>query len=157
MASLLQWQCHPFEAFCLDTLYEMLSLRDRVFVVEQQSIYGDLDGLDQCALHVCGRDSDGRLQAYARLIPPGHKYADAVAITRVVVEPGMRGRGIGQVLFREALQQCEHRFAGHAQKLSAQLTACGLYQAFGFTQVSDPYDDGGILHVDMLRTTTISA
>jgi len=151
MASLLQWQCHDFDGFTIFSLYEMLSLRDRVFVLEQQSIYGDLDGLDQGAWHISGRDCAGKLQAYARLVPPGQKYPDAVGITRVVVSPELRGRGIGQFLFRETLQQCERLFPGTCQKLSAQVSASGFYQAFGFIQISAPYDDGGILHVDMQR------
>jgi ElaA protein len=152
MASLLQWQCHDFDGFSLATLYEMLALRDRVFVLEQQSIYGDLDGLDQKAWHICGRDGNGRLLAYARLIAPGDKYPEAVAITRVVVDPLLRGRGIGKFLLGEALQQCQQQFAGVAQKLSAQVSAQHLYQALGFVVVSPPYDDGGILHLDMLRS-----
>lgn len=151
MASLLQWQCHDFEGFSLATLYEMLQLRDRVFVLEQQSIYGDLDGLDQKAWHICGRDGNGRLLAYARLIAPGDKYPDAVAITRVVVDPSLRGRGIGKFLLGEALQQSVQRFPAVAQKLSAQVSAQALYLGLGFELISAPYDDGGILHVDMLR------
>jgi len=155
MASLLQWQCHCFEEFTLFSLYEMLSLRDRVFVLEQQSIYGDLDGLDQLAWHIEGRDRAGTLMAYARLVPPGHKYSDAVAITRVVVSPGMRGSGIGRFLLGEALRQCETLFPGVPQKLSAQVTAVAFYQALGFAQTSAAYDDGGILHVDMLRDASV--
>jgi ElaA protein len=151
MASLLQWQGHHFRAFSLATLYEMLALRDRVFVLEQQSIYGDLDGLDQKAWHICGRDGNGVLQAYARLIAPGDKYPAAVAITRVVVEPALRGRGIGKVLLAESLAACQQQFPGVAQKLSAQVAAKELYQGFGFKVVSAPYDDGGILHLDMVR------
>jgi ElaA protein len=151
MASLLQWQCHAFDDFTPHTLYEMLRLRDQVFVLEQQSIYGDLDNLDQVALHLCGRDGAGRLIAYARLLAPGDKYDGACAITRVVVEPAARGTGIGRRLLAEALEQCASRFPGVAQKLSAQITAQDFYLSFGFRQVSEPYDDGGILHADMLR------
>ena len=35
--------------------------------------------------------------------------------------------------------------------LSAQTDAQALYESFGFGVVSEPYDDGGILHVDMRR------
>jgi ElaA protein len=151
MASLLQWQCHDFEAYSIFSLYEMLRLRDQVFVLEQQSIYGDLDGLDQVAWHISGRNSHGELLAYARLLAPEHKYPDAIAIGRVVVEPAVRGMGIGQLLMAEALQHCERLFPGLRQKLSSQLSAQGFYQSLGFRQTSTPYDDGGILHVDMVR------
>jgi ElaA protein len=151
MASLLRWQCHTFESFTPHTLYEMLRLRDQVFVLEQQSIYGDLDNLDQIALHLCGYDTGGCLRAYARLLGPGDKYDEACAITRVVVDPAWRGQGIGRQVVAQSLDACADRFPAVAQKLSAQLSALALYASFGFKQISEPYDDGGILHVDMLR------
>jgi len=35
-------------------------------------------------------------------------------------------------------------------KISAQVRAMGFYEKFDFRQVSKPYDDGGIKHVDMV-------
>ncbi len=151
MASLLQWQCHPFEGFSPLALYEMLQLRDRVFVVEQQSIYGDVDGVDLHCHHLQGRDGHGKLQAYARLIAPGEKYPDASAIGRVVLEPAARGKGLGQQLLAEAVNHCLQLWPTAPIMLSAQTAAQGLYERFGFVAVSQPYDDGGILHVDMRR------
>ncbi|TCP11379.1 ElaA protein [Crenobacter luteus] len=153
MASFLQWQCHRFDGFTPLTVYEMLQLRDRVFVVEQQSIYGDIDGVDLSAWHLTGRDGAGRLIAYARLIDPDVKYRDAVAIGRVVVAPERRGTGLGKQLMAEAVTRCERLFPGSPIMLSAQLAAQRLYQGFGFVAVSEPYDDGGIPHVDMRRET----
>lgn len=155
MASLLRWQCHDFDGFTLRTLYEMLRLRDQVFVLEQQSIYGDLDNLDQPALHLCGYDSTDTLRAYARLLGPGDKYDDACAITRVIIDPSWRGQGLGRQLMTQSIGACERHFPGVAQKLSAQVAALDFYISLGFRQISMPYDDGGILHADMLRTATI--
>lgn len=153
MASLLQWQCHPFEGFTPHALYEMLQLRDRVFVLEQQSIYGDVDGVDLHCHHLLGRDDQGRLLAYARLIAPGVKYPDATAIGRVVLEPAARGKGLGNQLLAEAVAHSLRLYPGAPIMLSAQTAAQGLYERFGFVAVSEPYDDGGILHVDMRRST----
>ncbi|BEV72752.1 MULTISPECIES: GNAT family N-acetyltransferase [unclassified Paludibacterium] len=151
MASLLNWQCHRFNDFSLEGLYAMLRLRDQVFVLEQQSIYGDLDNLDQPAWHVCGHDARGQLLAYARLLAPGDKYEHAVAITRVVVDPSLRGQGVGRQLLAESLRQAEQRFPTVMQKLSAQVSALAFYESFGFVVASAPYDDGGIMHCDMTR------
>jgi ElaA protein len=151
MASFLQWECHRFDGFSLNTLYEMLQLRQRVFVVEQQSIYEDLDGLDQQAWHLLGRDGAEQLVAYARLLAPGVKYPDAAAIGRVVLEPIRRGTGLGAQLLGAAVQHCEQLFPGQPIMLSAQIAAQRFYHAFDFIPVSEPYDDGGILHVDMRR------
>jgi ElaA protein len=156
MDSALRWQCHPFGEFTPHALYQVLQLRDRVFVLEQQSIYGDLDGLDYDALHLCGRDDNGRLLAYARLLAPGIKYPAAVAIGRVVVEPQWRGHGLGRALMMAALAEAGRRYPGAAQQLSAQCTALAFYQALGFVTGSAIYDDGGIDHVDMWRAGNIS-
>ncbi|TCW33082.1 GNAT family N-acetyltransferase [Gulbenkiania mobilis] len=152
MGQPLAWACHPFDGFTPQALYEVLALRDRVFVVEQQSIYGDLDGLDQQALHLSGRSPEGHLLAYARLLPPGIKLDRAVAIGRVVVDASVRGTGLGRLLMQQALEAAESAWPGVEIGLSAQVNARSFYESFGFRRVSEPYDDGGILHEDMLRS-----
>lgn len=151
MANRIAWHCHGFDGFTPLGLYQVLQLRDRVFVLEQQSIYGDIDGVDTHCLHLLGRDDGGYLLAYARLIGPGVKHPDAVSIGRVVVEPRARGQGLGKALLAQAIAQCRSHYPGKAITLSAQCDAQALYADFGFRPVSEPYDDGGILHIDMRR------
>ncbi|MDN0081313.1 GNAT family N-acetyltransferase [Crenobacter sp. SG2305] len=151
MASQLQWQCYRFDGFTPLGLYQVLQLRDQVFVVEQRSIYGDIDGTDLDCWHLCGRDGDGELAAYARLIAPDEKYPGAVAIGRVVVAPALRGHGLGRQLMAEAIAQCARLWPGAPMALSAQIAAQELYRQFGFETEGEPYDDGGILHIDMRR------
>ncbi|MGL6070786.1 GNAT family N-acetyltransferase [Craterilacuibacter sp.] len=151
MATSLVWHCHGFDGFSIHTLYAALALRDRVFVVEQDSVYGDIDGSDLACLHLRGLDQDGQLAAYARLIAPGDKYQDASAIGRVVIEPALRGSGVGKALLAEAVRQCRTHWPDSPIMLSAQADKLGFYQDFGFKVVSEPYDDGGILHVTMRR------
>ncbi|POZ63080.1 GNAT family N-acetyltransferase [Chromobacterium alticapitis] len=151
MANRIAWHCHGFDDFTPRALYQALQLRDQVFVVEQQSIYGDVDGVDTHCLHLSGRDDGDQLVAYARLIAPGEKYPDAAAIGRVVVAPQARGQGLGKALMAQAVAQCHAHYPGRAIMLSAQCDASELYSGFGFAPVSEPYDDGGILHVDMRR------
>ncbi|MFD2447372.1 GNAT family N-acetyltransferase [Vogesella fluminis] len=147
----MRWHCHGFDDFGVRQLYEVLQLRDQVFVVEQQSIYGDLDGLDQRCRHLSGRDGSERLLAYARLLAPGVRYPDAVAIGRVVVAPDRRGGGLGRLLMLQAIHHCEQLYPGCAIMLSAQAPLQRFYEGLGFVVRSDPYDDGGMLHVDMYR------
>lgn len=151
MATPLTWRCHAFSGFTTQTLYDVLALRDQVFVVEQDSIYGDIDGVDKHCWHLCGYDSADRLAAYARLIAPGDKYDDASAIGRVVLTPAWRGSGAGKALLAEAVQQCLRLWPNTPIMLSAQADKLAFYSAFGFVAVSAPYDDGGILHVTMRR------
>lgn len=151
MAIQVRWQCHGFGDFTATALYDMLQLRDRVFVLEQQSLYGDIDGVDRDCWHLSGRDAAGQLVAYARLIAPGVKYPDASAIGRVVIPQALRGSGLAKPLMQQAVQQCLALFPGRAIMLSAQADRQGFYESFGFRPVSAPYDDGGIPHLDMRR------
>ena len=41
-----------FKELDTDTLYDILQLRSRVFVVEQNCVYQDIDGKDKEALHI---------------------------------------------------------------------------------------------------------
>ncbi|MFG6468905.1 GNAT family N-acetyltransferase [Roseateles sp. BYS87W] len=144
----MHWQCTPFADLGVEALYDLLALRSEVFVVEQQCIFQDIDGLDRHTWHLLGRQSDGTLGAYARLIPPGLKGADAL-IGRVVTAPSARGNGSGRALMTEALAACERLWPGHPLTLHAQAHLQGFYASFGFTPVGDTYMEDGIAHIEM--------
>jgi ElaA protein len=64
---MITWQWQSFEELDNHALYQVLALRQRVFVIEQQCIYPDLDGHDQQAMHLLGwqtADGQRRLAAY---------------------------------------------------------------------------------------------
>ena len=69
MNVLMRW--HTFAELSGSEVYEILSLRQRVFIVEQCCAYNDADGVDRISFHLCGRTGAGELAAYLRLIPPG--------------------------------------------------------------------------------------
>ncbi len=50
----IQWQWLAFDALSRDQLYELLRLRSEVFVVEQNCVFQDMDGLDDKAMHLLG-------------------------------------------------------------------------------------------------------
>ena len=72
----VRWHLYPYPELRLDDLYDILELRQRVFVVEQNCPYIDADGVDLSSWHVVGRDEHAALVAYARIIPPGVKYTE---------------------------------------------------------------------------------
>nr|WP_316638453.1 GNAT family N-acetyltransferase [uncultured Roseateles sp.] len=148
----VEWTCKPFSGLTAAELYQALQLRSEVFVIEQQCIYLDPDGLDQQAWHLMGRSEAG-LQAYLRLLPPGLKAAEPV-IGRVVTAPAARGGGLGRRLLREALLECEKLWPGRALFLSAQAHLQSFYGGLGFVPVSGQYVEDGIAHVDMRRPGT---
>ncbi|BDT72295.1 protein ElaA [Comamonadaceae bacterium OS-4] len=50
----IQWQWLAFDVLSRDQLYELLRLRSEVFVVEQNCVFLDMDGLDDKAMHLLG-------------------------------------------------------------------------------------------------------
>ena len=136
----------------VDDLYAVVRLREGVFIIEQNCPYPDADGRDPAAWHLLGWSSDGerRLLAYTRVFEPGVRYKEA-SIGRVVTAPEVRGTGLGKVLMTEALRRVESLVPGQVVKIAAQRRLEKFYLAFGFESVSDPYEEDGIQHIDMIR------
>lgn len=144
----MRWHCLPFAELSVQRLYDALALRSEVFVVEQQCLFLDIDGLDPATWHLLGEGDDGRLLAYARLIPPGLKGHDAL-IGRVVTSPKARGTGAGRALMAEALTQCRHLWPGRSITLHAQAHLERFYAGFGFEPAGHTYMEDGIPHIEM--------
>ena len=137
-----------FSELSTDELYALLKLRAKVFVVEQDCVYQDLDGLDKKAVHLLGVEGEN-LIGYARLLSPGQYYKEA-AVGRVVTHPKVRGQGMGKVVFQEALNQAQKRFPGAGVRIMAQSYLIKFYEGFGFVVVSDEFLEDGLPHVEML-------
>jgi ElaA protein len=149
----LRWQWCRFEELRPDELYAAMQLREAVFVVEQDCPYADADGRDPDAWHLLGWlgvAADRRLVCYARVFEPGVRYAEA-SIGRVVTAQDVRGFGYGKALMAEALRRVETLAPRQSVKLAAQRYLERFYSAFGFRTISLPYEEDGIIHVDMIR------
>lgn len=149
----IEWTTYSWESLNIDQLYDLMSLRQTVFIVEQQCYYQDADGIDQQALHVVGRTAQGVMVAYCRVYPE----EDGWHIGRVLVEQSFRGQGLANQVMLTALQQCEIEHAAHPgmhllpTHLSAQCHLTGFYQTLGYQSVGEPYVEDGIPHQDMRR------
>ncbi|KAF0744613.1 hypothetical protein Ae201684P_018283 [Aphanomyces euteiches] len=151
-ASTIQWECLPFHALTVTALYDIMQVRARVFVVEQQCIWNEVDGVDKVCWHVVGRAADDSIVAYARLIPAlakGLKQPRPI-ISRIVVPPEARGGGLGKLLVVKAIEECKKLWPKHVIEIGAQARLEVFYTGLGFRTVSEPYDEDGIMHVDML-------
>jgi len=150
---MIEWQWSSFADLTARALHDMLALRQQVFVLEQACLYPDIDGLDPGAHHLLGwRTVDGRreLAATLRCLAPGVKYPE-MSLGRVVTSPAARGTGLGRELVAAGIACAEQLHPGHAIRIGAQAHLADFYGSFGFVIVSAPYDEDGILHVDMLR------
>lgn len=88
--------------------------------------------------------------AYARVFEPGVRYTEA-SVGRIVTAPEVRGTGVGKILMAEALRRMEELMPGQVVKIAAQRRLENFYVGFGFRPVSAPYEEDGILHIDMIR------
>lgn len=142
-------QIYRFEQLSLALLYNILRLRERVFVIEQQSIYEDVDGKDESALHLCIFEQE-QLVGYLRL----RFLADQgkAKIERVVVAPSHRSKKLAKKLMNKAIELIESEQGIDEALLSSQVEVMGFYQKLGFVARGDEYDDGGIPHKDMALT-----
>jgi ElaA protein len=141
-----QWR--RFDEVTAAELYELLRFRQSIFVVEQGSAYPDLDGLDQSAWHLLAR-LDSEQIGYLRLMPTTGP-PPLLRIGRVAVSPPLRRGGLGRMLMQKALILCRERFPLRAIALGAQVPLVPFYESFGFATTSEPYDDFGVAHVEMV-------
>lgn len=144
----LSWILRPFDRLSGGEIYNVLRLRSRVFVVEQQCLYLDMDDRDQEAFHLLGMQ-DGSLVAYARLFAPGAYYREA-AIGRIVTAPEVRGTGIGKLLVKESLEIARRLYGDGPVRIGAQRHLEHFYVGLGFQVAGEPYMEDGILHVEMV-------
>jgi len=146
----MDWHWSRFHELGVDRLYDALALRCRVFILEQGP-YLDPDGLDRVAWHLLGHDEAGVLQAYLRVVDPGHKYAEP-SIGRVITAPEARGTGLGRALVAEGMRRTLDAFPGQGIRISAQAHLEHFYGGFGFVKVGEPYLEDEIPHIEMLRS-----
>lgn len=142
------WNFLSFNDLDAATLYAIMALRQRVFVVEQNCVYLDADGADPKCLHLIGV-LEGQIVAYLRVVPPGVKFAEA-SIGRVVTAPEARGKGIGRELVTEGIARTHALFPNQPIRIGAQQYLEAFYGSLGFVTQSEPYDEDGIPHVEML-------
>lgn len=145
------WVWRAFSELSADELYDILVLRQTVFVVEQRCPYLDADGVDRRCRHLYTRDASGRIVASLRLVDPGVKYPEP-SIGRVVTHPDVRRTGLGRALMTEGLRGAGKYFPGESVRIGAQAWAESFYRSLGFERVGDEYIEDDILHYEMLRT-----
>ena len=153
----LSWSYKSFDELSAAELYEIIQLREKIFVVEQKCIYLEADGKDPKGMHLAGRTEAGLLATYLRILPPGISYAEH-SIGRVTVAQEMRGKGLGVLVMKEALARIEESEGCVPVRISAQAhLADRYYGPLGFETVGDPHDEDGIPHVCMLLNGPVKA
>lgn len=144
----LDWQVKHYRDLTLNEFHDIIALRLRVFVVEQDCPYLDLDGKDKKCYHLLCRDGKGNVVATARILPPGLSYPEC-AIGRVVIEDDIRGNGCGHELMSFAMKFALQEFGNSPILISAQKHLENYYGKHEFVSTGNEYLEDGIPHVEM--------
>jgi len=147
----LDWQIKPYSELSTTEFHDIIALRLKAFVVEQNCSYLDLDGKDKKCYHLICRDGQGKVVATARILHPGTSYPE-VSIGRVVVEKSIRGQNIGDELMKKCMSYVVEEFGNVAIRISAQKHLESYYGKHKFTSTGKEYLEDAIPHVEMLFT-----
>lgn len=128
-------------------LYQVLQLRQDVFIIEQNCIYPDIDSVDLTCYHLL-MTNNMELIGYCRVIEPGVKYP-ASSIGRVVIKPFFRGNKLGYPLMNQAINYCLKKWTNSGISISAQAHLKEFYARLGFVKKGEIYDEDGIPHIKM--------
>lgn len=149
----LHWRFAFFDELTPREVHDVFEARLAVFVVEQDCVFQDIDGRDPRCWHLIGRADaapGSPILAYCRLVPPGVKYEEP-SIGRVLTTAAGRRTGAGRAVVAEALSRASGLWPGRTLRIGAQQYLERFYGEFGFVRASEPYDEDGIMHIDMLR------
>lgn len=128
-------------------LYEILKLRNEVFIVEQNCAYQDCDNKDFKSYHILSYDNEN-IVAYLRVLEKSVSYNE-VSIGRVLVKKNYRGKGIARKNMLYAMSFIEDKLKEDRIRISAQQYLLEFYKSLGFKVVSDIYLEDNIPHVEM--------
>ena len=115
----ITWIFKDFSQLSIKEMYEVMQLRQEVFIVEQDCPYLDADGKDQQSHHLLGYDIEGVLVAYLRLLAPGVSYSE-ISLGRIVTSTKCRGKGIGKMLMKQGINESELLYGKVSIRISAQ-------------------------------------
>jgi len=138
-----------FSDLTKEELYNILSLRSEVFIVEQNCAYQDIDKKDQSALHVFIKKNN-KIIAYTRIFKP-NDYFKYSSIGRVVVLKKERRSKVGSQIMSFSIKKIEEIFNEKKIKISAQKHLISFYEKLGFLVTGDEYLEDGIPHISMIK------
>ncbi|MBW7866894.1 MAG: GNAT family N-acetyltransferase [Brumimicrobium sp.] len=147
---MLNWQFKHFNDLSLSEFHDIISLRIKVFVVEQNCPYQELDGKDKKSYHLICRNGSGELVGTMRIMPEGVSF-EHVGIGRIVLEEQERGAHEGDQMMVEALNFCQAEFGNVPICLSGQKHLEKFYNKHGFISTGKEYLEDNIPHVEMCR------
>ena len=144
----MDWKLRKFSELNVEEIYEILKVRNQVFIVEQNCPYEDCDEKDKNSYHMFLSDK-GKVVAYIRIPEKGVSY-DEVSIGRVLVNKDYRGNNFGREIMIKGIEFIEKDLKEKSIRISAQEYLREFYKSLGFKEVSEAYLEDNIPHIEML-------
>ncbi len=129
-------------------LYQLLYLRIKIFVVEQNCPYQELDDLDKISYHVLGT-IDQTLISIGRIVP--NEKEKQILIGRIAVNDNHRKNGYALKMMNEIIYFININFSNFEIALSAQTYLKEFYISLGFKAHGETYLEDGIPHIYMIK------
>ena len=143
----LNWCWYSLDEMRPVQLYDMLALREAIFVVEQTCIYQELDGRDKVAHHLLVTQQE-TVVACLRVLPPTETQT-RVRIGRVAVSPTWRKQGLARLMVQNAIDKIRLDYPSSGIYLDAQTYLQCFYSSLGFRVCGDEFLEDGIPHIAM--------
>ena len=125
---------------------DVLYLRQKVFIIEQDCFYEDLDYSDQDANHLL-LYKDDKLVGYSRVFPPGIKYNTA-SIGRIVTDQEYRGWVLEKALHTNLFNL--ERIISESDITTSPNIGSLIYTDLGFEKEGSVYLEDDIDHIKMI-------
>ena len=152
----MEWYSKNFNQLDNLELYQILQERLEIFILEQHSIYQDIDNIDIDCQHIFAKDN-GNVVAYCRIVPKGKRFPE-LSIGRVIIAKSYRKQGLGLEMMERAIAYVTEELQEDVIRISAQAYLLQFYESLGFRKMSEEgYQEDGILHYAMIRNKNIVA
>lgn len=137
-----------YSSLTKNQLYQLLYLRIKIFVVEQNCPYQELDDLDKISYHVLGT-IDQTLISIGRIVP--NEKEKQILIGRIAVNDNHRKNGYALKMMNEIIYFINTNFSNFEIALSAQTYLKEFYISLGFKAHGETYLEDGIPHIYMIK------
>lgn len=143
----MQVEVKRLDELTVQEFYKIVEERIKVFVVEQNCPYQEIDAQDKHAYHLMLKDSEDNLVGYTRIID---KNSEQATFGRVLVPKQFRKNQYGRALVKATIEKTQELFPDKQISIQAQAYLKNFYSAFGFEPISEVYLEDNIPHLDMI-------
>lgn len=145
----LYFKIKSFSELSTTELYQLLALRQEIFVLEQDCPYLDADSKDIQGHHIFCVHND-KIIACSRILPKETSYKNYSSIGRICCAKKYRGTKIAHKIIELSIEKLQQLYPEVPIKISAQAPLQAYYEKFGFQAIGENYLEDDIPHQAMI-------